>query len=213
MNLAGEFNLFADAFPTGLLPEIFSVVIEEWPNSTRPEGNPLENRITNRFVGHLQNAMRRKRRPNFIFILRPKLPDDESDSESGEVDIYIRWFSQHPDAYFVFECKRLNVHYASGVKSGASAYVGDKGMGCFISGQYPTTCDCGGMLGYAMDGDVLAAVSAVNRALHANRGQLRLRPPHKLARATIMGDGSGVHQTAHGRNQHELLIYHLFLPF
>jgi hypothetical protein len=213
MNLAGEFNLFADAFPTGLLPEVFSVVIEEWPNSPRPEGKPLENRITNRFVGHLSNAMRRKHRPCFKFRCRPKLADADSDSESGEVDMLIDSFSPHPDAYFVFECKRLNVQYDSGFKDGASAYVGNEGMGCFISGQYPTTCDCGGMLGYVMDGNVAAAVSAVDRALRDKRRQLRLRPPHKLAQATIMGDDGGVHQTTHGPNQHELKIYHLLLSY
>ena len=213
MNVAGTFDHYADAFPTGLLPKIFSVVIEEWPNSPRPKGNPLENRITNRFVGHLQNAMRGKRRPNFIFIPRPKLPDDESDSESGEVDIYCRSFSQHPDAYFVFECKRLNVQYDSGFATEVSTYVGKEGMGCFISGQYPTTCGCGGMLGYVMDGNVATAVAAVNRALHENRDQVRLRAPHELTEATIMGDDGGVHQTTHGANQHELLIYHLLLPY
>ncbi len=214
MNVAGEFDRYADAFPTDLLPEVFSVVIEEWPNSPRPESNPIENRITNRFVGHLTNAMRRKRRPNFKFLPQTPLADADSDSESGRVDIYIHSFSPDPDAYFVFECKRLNVQYDSGFATEASAYVGDEGMGCFISGQYPTTCDCGGMLGYVMDGDVPAAVSAVDRALHGSRNRLRLRPPHRLEQASIMANhNSGVHQTKHSRNPHELLIYHVWLPF
>jgi len=213
MNVAGEYDLFADAFPTDLLPEVFSVVIDEWPKSPRPEGNPLENRITNRFVGHVANAMRRKRTPKFKFLLRPKLADPESDSASGEIDIYIHSFSPHPDAYFVFECKRLNVQYDSGFATEASAYVGPEGMGCFISGQYPTTCDCGGMIGYVMDGNVPAAILAVNRALQATLAQLRLQPPHELTRATIMGDDDGVHQTIHERNPHDLLIYHILLPY
>jgi len=212
MNVAGTFDHYADAFPTGLLPQIFSVIITEWPNSPRPEGNPLENRITNRFVGHLKNAMRKRALP-FNFIPQPALADADSDSESGKVDIYVHSSSTHPDAYFVFECKQLNVQYDSRFATEASAYVGDKGMGCFISGQYPTTCDCGGMLGYVMDGNVPAAASAVNRALRNCQGQLRLRPPQELAQATIVADYGGVHQTTHCRNQHELLIYHLFLPF
>jgi len=213
MNVAGEFDLFADAFPTDLLPEVFSVVIKEWPNSPRPEGNPLENRITNRFLGHLTTVMRKKQAPNFSFHLRPKLPDPDSDSESGEIDIRVRSFSPHPDAYFVFECKRLNVQYDSGFATEASKYVGDGGMGCFVSGQYPTTCDCGGMLGYVMDGNVPAAVKAINKALGNRREQLRLQPPYQLTPSESMSRDGSVRQTAHRQNQHVLLIYHVFLTF
>ena len=110
---------------------------------TAPEGNPIENRITNRFVGHLENVIRKRAKdridqlfssdgsgtrcpcskkrgqdacpgakgslPPFRFSYRPKLADAASDTESGEVDICITSFSVHPEAYFVFECKRLNV--------------------------------------------------------------------------------------------------------
>jgi hypothetical protein len=204
----GDFDSFADAFPTDLLPAVFALVLKEWPNGPRPEGNPLENRITNRFVGHLQDVMRRTPTPAFKFLPRPKLVTADADSESGEVDIYVDSFSRHPDAYFVFECKRLNVPY----DSGASKYVGEAGMGRFISGQYPTSCDCGGMLGYVMDGNVPVAVTAINKALRDHKEELRLRSPHELEPSTITADDD-VYQTAHNKNQHPLVIYHLLLPF
>ncbi len=187
------------------------MVLEEWPKAPRPAGEPLENRITNRLVGHLVKVMRKKSWPAFKFLCRPKLASADCDSETGEVDIYIDSFSRHPDAYFVFECKRLNVLYESGFAAEASAYVGATGMGCFISGQYPTTCDCGGMLGYVMDGDVTSAVVAVNRALDSHRDELHLRAPHELGPAAISPDRR-VRQTTHQRGETRLLIYHIFLP-
>jgi hypothetical protein len=212
MNVAGTFDGFANAFPTDLLPTVFAMVWKEWPKSPRPDQKPLENRITNRFVGHLTGVMRKESTPAFKFIYRPKLASADSDSETGEVDIRIDSFSCHPDAYFVFECKRLNVQYDSGFDTCASAYVGNGGMGCFVTGQYPTTCECGGMLGYVMDGNIPSAVAAVNTALGSHRQQLRLRPPHTLQPATLIAD-KDVHQTAHDKDQATLTIYHLFLPF
>ncbi len=211
MNVAGNFEFFADAFPTDLLPAVFDLILAEWPNSPRPEDTPLENRITNRFVGHLTNAMRRKSYP-FKFSYRPKLADAESDSESGEVDICIDSYSRHPDAFFVFECKRLNVQYDSGFNDESATYVGKKGTGCFLSDQYPATCDCGGMIGYVMDGNVPKAVDAINRALGSHRGPLRLHPPHELEPAAITPDRR-VHRTRHVGNRHDLVVYHIFLPF
>jgi hypothetical protein len=213
MNRAGSFDLFADAFPTRLLPAVFALILEEWPLSPRPEGNPIENRISNRFVGHLNTAMRKRKLPLFKFLPRPKLADADSDSEAGEVDIYVDSFSRHPDAYFVFECKRLNVMYESGIRSDAAKYVGATGMGCFVSGQYPATCDCGGMLGYVMDGNVLLATIAVNRALKRHHRQLRLRLPRELEQATIFPDDPAVRQTRHDRNRHEFVVYHIMLPY
>ena len=212
MNIAGDFNCFADAFPTGLLPTVFDMVCKEWPKSPRPENNPLENRITSRFVGHLTGVMRRQSTPAFQFICRPKLVTADSDSETGEVDIQIQSFSCHPDAYFVFECKRLNIQYESRFDTGASAYVGKEGMGCFVNGQYPTTCGCGGMLGYVMDQDIDSAIANINKALSNHKDQLQLCSPHSLQPAISLANPD-VHQTLHGNGTLALTVYHLFLPF
>ncbi len=211
MNVAGSFDPFADAFPTDLLPAIFALILDEWPRASRPTDKPIENRITNCFLGHLQHVMRRNPLP-FKFHYRQKLAAAESDSESGELDICIDSFSRHPDAFFVFECKRLNVTYPTRFDSEAASYVGEEGMGCFISGQYPATCDCGGMIGYVMDGVVSTAIDAVNKALHGRRAELRLNPPHELVKAELIAD-SRVFQSAHQQDQRTLLIYHIFLPF
>ncbi|MGE0529472.1 MAG: hypothetical protein AB7P49_20660 [Bdellovibrionales bacterium] len=212
MNLAGDFDLFSELFPTDLLPSIFSFVLSEWPESPRPTGDPIEIRITNRFVGHLRTVLRKWSLP-FRFDYRPKLADPNADKESGEVDIRVRSFSPDPDAFFVCECKRLNVHYPSGFKTEAGEYVGKGGMGCFISGQYPATCNCGGMLGFVMDGDITNAVEAINQALGNNKSKLFLRKPYQLEQAGICGNDDRIRQTSHDKPNPGFLIYHLLVKY
>lgn len=213
MNVGGNFDGFADVFDNSLLPEVFAMVIEEWPKALRPTAKPLENRITNRFVGHLLGAVRKRKLPSFSFIYRPKLADPDSDSESGEIDICVHSCSCHPEAFFGFECKCLNVQTKGGLKSQAGAYVGAKGMGCFVSGQYPTTCGCGGMLGYVLDRDIASATKAINKALKRTKNALRLASPHRLKPADICPVSDGIFETTHETDGHSLLIYHILLPF
>jgi hypothetical protein len=54
---------------------------------------------------------------------------------------------------FSWEAKRLGPGHAIG------DYLGHAGMGCFLSGQYSSDCDFGGMLGYAQSEDELSWLS------------------------------------------------------
>ncbi len=47
---------------------------------------------------------------------------------------------------FSWEAKRLGPGHAIG------AYLGPAGLGCFLSGQYSSDCEFGGMIGYAQGG-------------------------------------------------------------
>lgn len=213
MNVGGNFDGFADVFDNRLLPAVFAMVIEEWPRAPRPTAKPIENRITNRFVGHLSGVIRKRKLPSFTFVYRQKLADPDVDSESGEIDICVHSCSCHPEAFFGFECKCLNVQTKRGLKSKAGAYVSATGMGCFVSGQYPTTSGFGGMLGYVMDRDVASAIVAINKALKRKKDTLRLTSSHCLEPAVICPGSDDVFETAHETNGHSLLIYHLLLPF
>lgn len=211
MEIHGNFDLWAPSFPYGFLPQVFSVVLQEWPNFTRPTGKPIENRITNRFVGHLRKHLRRK--VPFAFYYRDKLPDLYSDSESGEIDIAVR-SGNDPDVYFAFECKRLNVTGKNGqISSDASVYTGAKGMGCFLTGQYDGGSNCGGMIAYVMDDDIDAAKKSVDVSLTKRAKALRLQLPGKREVSEIMPDEKRVTQTKHAMNADTFLIYHIFLPF
>ena len=66
---SGNFFGWDRAFPRRLLPLLFKSIIDEWPRFVRPRCD-LENRITHRFVGHLQVTLRG--RVPFGFYARTK---------------------------------------------------------------------------------------------------------------------------------------------
>ncbi len=213
VGVQGDFDLFAQAFPNDLVPSVFRLMLREWPNASRPEGNPLENRITNRFVGHLTRVMRTYELPQFKFTLRPKAADPDADSESSEFDIAVDSFSRHPDAFLIVECKRLNVETNTGFQSNAGSYIGDEGMDCFISGQYQSGGNIGGMLGYVMTRTIDDAIAAINQQLAAGHEALRLQRPFELQKSAIVANEPHVKQTSHKLDDGDFEIVHLFVEF
>lgn len=209
----GNFDLFSQAFPNDLVPSVIKLMLREWPGAPRPSGTPLENRITNLFVGHLQRVMRNYELPQFKFTLRPKSPDPDSDSEIGEFDITVDSFSCHPDAFLIVECKRLNVETESGFQSLAGSYTGDEGMGCFISGQYQSGGNIGGMLGYVMTRTISDAITSINQQLVNHHDGLRLLKPFELQESVIIPDEQHVKQTTHSLDDGDFEIMHLFVKF
>jgi hypothetical protein len=213
VEVEGDFELFADAFPNRLVPSVVEMVIREWPNCPRPTDIPLENRITNRLVGHLRRQMRNYDRPLFRFSCRPKLADPDADSELGEIDVEVTSFSNHPDAFLVLECKRLNVQTKSGFVSCAGEYVGSGGMGCFTSGQYKSGGRVGVMLAYVMTRSVEYAIMSVDFQLEQHGETLFMRAPFKLGDSTIIPNLPQVKQTAHYLSDGHFDIVHTFLKF
>lgn len=209
----GNFDLFAQAFPNGLVPSVFKLMLDEWPSVPRPSGAPLENRITNRFVAHLKRVMRNYELPQFKFTLRPKSPDPNSDSESGEFDITVDSFSCHPDAFLIVECKRLNVETDSGFQSLAGSYIGAEGMGCFISGQYQSGGNIGGMVGYVMTRTIADAMTSINGQLAKHHTGLKLSEPFELQASAIVPNEQYVKQTTHALDNGNFEIVHLFVMF
>lgn len=209
----GNFDLFAKAFPNDLIPSVLTLMLREWPNAPRPSGNPIENRITTRFVGHLERVMRNYELPQFKFTLRPKVATPYADSETGEFDIAVDSFSRHPDAFLIVECKRLNVETNTGFTSHAASYVGEQGMGCFISGQYQSGGNIGSMLGYVMTRTIDDAIASIDEALTAGHSTLRLNEPFSLQRSAIVPNEPYVRQTTHTLDSGEFRIMHLFVKF
>lgn len=208
--IAGSFAPWAKAFPHALIPQLFRCIIAEWPRFIRPHRN-LENRITHRFVAHLQHTLRGS--VPFGFHPRQKLVSPDSDPESGEVDITVL-AGLDPLVFFGFECKRLNVPSVKTgrVHSNASEYVGEDGMECFTTGRYHGGGDSGGMLGYVMDGRVKHARHAVDSAVRRRAGHLKLLAAKQLHPADLAPDLTDVLRTRHRTQTGVYLIYHLFLP-
>tara|TARA_B100000614_G_scaffold262453_1_gene296005 strand:- start:429 stop:1079 length:651 start_codon:yes stop_codon:yes gene_type:complete len=212
MNIVGNLDPFADTFPPSLLPWVFRTIVEEWYHFTRTNRNPLENRITKPFVGHLQSCQDTRRLP-FWFDPNLKLVDPVKDVEIGELDIRVM-HGKRPKVFFAFECKRLNVVRDGKYASQANEYVGGGGMGCFLSGQYYGGGDCGGMLGYVMDNDVKKATRAINKAIVTNKNELRIKAPVKLKISSLLNQKSDpCYETVHIVKKKDFVIYHIILPY
>lgn len=211
MNFSGNPHLWADMFPTRLLPAVFKMILVEWPNFTRPTSDrPLENRITNRFVGHLKQVTRTNR-SQFNFKYRSKIADPDADSESGELDIEV-FTGLDTEVYFAFECKRL---FNQAGLSEAGKYVGSGGMGCYLTRQYGGNAGCGGMIGYVMTGHPIEAEEAVRRMIESKRNELQLAGSESLHRSELVEGEHRISQTVHTLDGEcdPFMIYHLFLPY
>ncbi|MBW2166660.1 MAG: hypothetical protein JRG74_11385 [Deltaproteobacteria bacterium] len=212
MDVIGDFGPFADTFPPSRLPWLFSIIIKEWNNFSRTTRNPLENRITKPFVGHLQSCRENRSRP-FIFDANVKLLDPGKDTEIGELDIRVM-HGKRPKVFFAFECKRLNVIRNGKYSSLSGEYVGKDGMGCFLSGQYDGGSDCGGMIGYVMDNDVKKAISAINKALKTYKNTLKIKQPVKLKMSPLLSEKNNpCYETVHMNIENDFTIYHVILPY
>lgn len=211
MEVVGNFDLFADAFPESLLPWLFNVILQEWPKFPRTSRQPLENRITKPFVGHLQSCSDTRHLP-FVFDFGVKLLDANKDTELGELDIRVM-HGQRPKVFFAFECKCLNVTRNGRRHSQAGKYVGVDGMGCFLLGRYWGGSDNGGMIGYVMDNDLDYARTAVNNALNRNAKQLGLQKPEQLNPTSMCSEESRCSETRHHFNRKLFTIYHILLEF
>lgn len=211
MEITGNFDDFADAFPEPLLPWVFSVILREWPKFPRTSRQPLENRITIPFVGHLQICADTRRLP-FIFDFGAKLLDADKDTVIGELDIRVM-HGQRPKVFFAFECKCLNVIRNGRRHSQAGKYIGVDGMGCFLSGRYCGGSDNGGMIGYVMDNNLDSAKLAVNNALKRKVKQLGLQKPEELNPTPMCPEKSRCAETRHHINQKTFTIYHILLEF
>lgn len=211
MEIGGNFDDFADAFPANLLPWVLRIIIKEWIHFPRTTRNPIENRITKPFVGHLQTCQDTRQLP-FFFDSNVKIVEAERDTETGELDIRVM-HGKRPNVYFAFECKCLNVIRRGQRNSQSGKYVGAGGMGCFLSGQYAGGNDCGGMIGYVMDNDVDYAKLAINNALNKYKKSLGLLQPAQLVPASILREESLCSETKHDIKGNTFKIYHLLLAY
>lgn len=120
------------------------------------------------------------------------------------------------DAYFAFEAKRLRIQRKSKIDFNTQAYVGAEGMERFISGKYAPAQLHGAMLGYVMDGDVLAATSAVKELVSSSQKKLKLVTGGEWENSFFLPDATNINQTRHLRttnvgNAHGITLQHIFL--
>ena len=101
---------------------------------------------------------------------------------------------------FSWEAKRLGKGHAIG------DYLGEAGLGCFLSGQYSSECDFGGMLGYVQSGKPADRTSEI----HMRLGKAFVRVE---SRATDFPTTTLVSRHSRPSLKSEITIFHTILRF
>lgn len=121
------------------------------------------------------------------------------------IDILVESRATQPLCEFVFEAKRLR---ANGFP--ISQYTGSNGMGCFVLGEYASSCPAACMLGYVQSHDPQRWFRELERSLALRQQSLRPRGP--LTPAPV--DPRLPHEwvSEHDRGGPDAIrLYHVFL--
>jgi hypothetical protein len=102
---------------------------------------------------------------------------------------------------FSWEAKRLGPGHAIG------AYLGPAGLGCFLTGQYSSECDFGGMIGYAQSNDEKYWLETLTKELVKAGVSIRPHP--------VLKSKNGPYISDHPRNSvgRVITIHHTILRF
>lgn len=136
-------------------------------------------------------------------------PPIEGENRRGKarrrVDVEVEHVGRGPRPRFRWEAKRLGHGY------GVGRYVGEEGMGCFVSRRYGAQLCNAGMLGYVQSDDVDAWLKKIGQGLMKKKKALRLilQEGHPWQSSGLLPTGyQSVHDVDDG-----LMIYHVLLDF
>jgi hypothetical protein len=207
MTVIGESANWGDLFPTHFLPDIFDLLIETWERFEKPARDAQEPLITRRFRSALIQAKRYKVIP--FLIMREDVEDDfESGEEIGRKDIAF-YPTHHEEAYFAFECKRLNALVGGKLRALAAEYVSD-GMSRYVTTQYARFMSHGGMIGYVLDGRCQHAMALVEQNIQSRYGDLKMKAPGNFLPSTFRAESPVMRETAHELPR-PFRLHHIFL--
>ncbi len=209
-------SFFGQILPVDFRPIIFRLIRSAWDRINRAKNINLETRITGLLVQALIDEQEAQfdGDPPFQIHEEVKIRDRQIGKENNRTDleIYLRshyFKGQRP--FFIFEAKRLNVKYESGMDSNADKYIGSDGMGCLLTEKYRVVPGFGGMLGYVMDGQSLSARNSVENSMLRSKHDIALVEPPVFR--VIGGEGQccGWLESRHVVDQSEITVFHIFL--
>ncbi len=207
MSVVGNAGRWSPVFPPKLVPRILQLVVTGWDDFDVPDRREHEVPVTRRFRALLRQKRTLKKLP--VAIDREVPEDDEAGEERGRIDLrFLHGYNE--DAYFTFECKRLNVPKGKQRKTLAPQYVSE-GMMRFINAQYAGTVTQGGMIGYVMDGKGQDAITLVGGAIRRSAKALRMRKGPRLSASLHRPKDGRVKETYHNLKQGTFRIHHVFL--
>jgi len=187
-------------------------IIQHWPNCKNAlSPSAEEDDITNNLVHRLckDAEVRDIGWPEAQFVPLVEIPNSDAVEAKGYIDIALI-IDGNRDAYLAYECKKLNVVYASGRQSLAVQYV-NQGLKRFIYQQYSSALPTASMIGYILDGDLDFAKKSVHAAIRDQLSGTELTSPPK----DIDSMGASTRfQTGHTKTDGSPIeIAHSFLSF
>lgn len=125
------------------------------------------------------------------------------------VDIRLDCSEPSPRARFRFECKRLAATHTVG------AYLGEKGLGCFLNVEYGAADPCGGMLGYVQSENEQTWAARIERSLVESPQKYSFRRQSPWRHKPVIEDLPHTYRSGHGRGRgrQPIEIYHTLLRF
>ena len=211
MRSLGTPDEWLDLF-AALVPDILELVRSAWKTMPPLAPDALEDPTTEEFCRRLRQSRTAAALPFRIDTQMVEL-GDSPDADQGRMDIVFSPMLPTEIVYFCLECKRLNVTKAGSTRSYATDYV-IHGMMRFITGQYASHVQHGGMLGYVLDGDIAGAIERVSAAIAKRCAELGMESPSSVLRSSIRPTDASAMETRHrrGPDGELFIIQHLFSP-
>lgn len=125
------------------------------------------------------------------------------------VDIKLDSSESSPYTRFHFESKRLGRYHPVG------KYLGDDGLGCFLSGRYAASETRAGMLGYVQRGDEPTWASRIEADITNGVDRFRVTADGNWECHPLIADLPHTYTTCHNREKQlgKIRIYHSLLRF
>jgi hypothetical protein len=170
-----------------------------------------ETEITGLLVGQMREVVESRESPEEwrLFAIHDDRPEG-GDGVEGKcrprIDVFAERTWDRPRPRFCFEAKRLN-HSGS-----AAAYVGDEGLGRFLSGKYAKNDSDAGMLGYVQIGTPGDWAAKIERKLDQERAAHGLDATGQVWHPeSLVPSLTHSYTTTHTRNGHPFQVFHVLL--
>ena len=193
-----------------LVPDILRLVWSTWQAMPSLAPDALEDPTTEELCRRLRESRTAADLPFRVDIQMVEL-GASADAEQGRMDIVFSPLVPGEQVYFCLECKRLSVT-KGGTKRGLATEYVVHGMMRFMTGQYGSAVQDGGMLGYVLDGDVVAAMGRVSAAVGARWQELGMESPGIMLQSSVLSTVEGARESHHrrGETRDPFVIHHLF---
>ena len=174
-----------------------------------------ETDITGELVRAIHGAMQDRRAPEWM--VRYALPKDDPPLNTAErlgkhrfrIDIEFERVQRGQRPLFRFEAKRLHGSHDVG------KYLGEDGLGCFLSGKYPLTHHEAGMLGYVQSDDEPTWAKRIEDRINGRRSEYAVCTDGAWQKAPVVLGLDHTYRTRHNRKPplSAVTIRHVLLRF